>query len=814
MLSIMKPPSNLPPVLRALSAALFMAAGILVVSFFNYALYHTTVELFSVVVAFGVFMITWSARRVMDNGYFLFLGIAYLFVGVLDLCHAVAHPGISAFASDDLNIAVQLWIGARALEALSLLTAPMALRRQLKPSVLFLVYATVCTFLLASIFHWDLFPVCFDAPGGATPFKRLTEYGLVAVLLAALFPLYRMRAHFERGVLYQLSAYLLVTAGANAYGYDLFSIGAHFIKVIAFYLIYRAIIKTGLVRPFDLLFRDLKQSEATLRIERDRAQRYLDIAGVLIVVVDADQKVSLINRRGCEILGLPEDAILGKNWFDHFIPQGARAEAKANFVKLQLMGGKRPLFEYAEGPLLQRGGGERIIAWHNTLLDDPTGRILGVLSSGEDITLRKEAEARLVRHGEELEALVEDRTRELKTANEQLLGEISERQESERRLKESERKFWALSQEFHTLLNAIPDALLLLSPELRILWANDSASRVFQRHLTDMNGRHCFDLWERPAEICQDCVAVQCFKSGRSTDARFTATDGRSWEIGAFPIGDEQGKVVKTIVIYRDVTEKTRLQAEALRAAHLASLGELSAGLAHEINNPTNGIINYAQILASRNQPESKEHDIARRIQKEGERMARIVKSLLSFARPRKEQKVPVSIHEILSDCLALTAALFRQDGIRLKTDLPSDLPLIIANPQQIQQVFLNIINNAHYALNQKFPGISGEKILEITGRKIHDREQQTLRIMFHDRGTGVPADLVNKVMNPFFTTKPNNRGTGLGLSISHGIISDHNGRIRVESREGEFTRVIVDLPACQTEREEKAGESLSGVSP
>ncbi len=531
-------------------------------------------------------------------------------------------------------------------------------------------------------------------------------------------------------------------------------------------------------------------------------------------MVDADQRVSLINRRGCELLGLPEAAILGQNWFDHFIPERARAEAKANFVKLQLMGGKRRLFEYAEGPLRQRGGGERIIAWHNTLLDDPTGRVLGVLSSGEDITLRKEAEAQLIRHGEELEALVEDRTRDLRAANEQLRGEIGERQKSARRLKESEQEFWALSQEFHTLLNAIPDALLLLSPKLKILWANDSASRIFQRDLADMNGRYCFDLWDHTAEICKECIAVQCFQSGQSTDARFTAPDGKFWEMAAFPIGNESGKVVKTIVIYRDVTEKTRHQAEALRAAHLASLGELSAGLAHEINNPTNGIINYAQILAGRSRPESKEYDIARRIQKEGERMAGIVKSLLSFARPRNEQKVPVSIHEILSDCLALTAALVRKDGIRLKTDLPSDLPLIIANPQQIQQVFLNIINNAHYALNQKFPGTSEEKIIEITCWKIPDREHPTLRIMFHDRGTGVPADLVDKVMNPFFTTKPSNRGTGLGLSISHGIISDHQGQMRIESGEGEFTRVIVDLPARRPDRKDKAGESLSRVSP
>ncbi len=791
----MKSPPNYQPALTTLSAGLFMAAGLLAVSLFNYALYHTTVELFSVVVAFGIFMITWSARRVIDSGYFLFLGIAYLFVGIFDLCHTVAHPGMHTFSRSDANVAVQLWMGARGLEAVSLLAAPLLLKRQMKPGALFLVYAALCTAMLASIFHWGFLPSFIDFSGDATPIKRLIEYGVVAMLLTALIPLFRIRAHFERGVFYQLSAYLMVTAGVNAYGYDLFSIGAHFIKVIAFYMIYRAIIKTGLVRPFDLLFRDLKQSEAALRGERDRAQRYLDIAGVLIVVIDADQRVSLINRRGCEILGLPESAVVGQNWFDHFIPQDARAEAKANFVKLLLMGGKRRLFEYAEGPLLQQGGNERIIAWHNTLLDDSTGRIVGVLSSGEDITLQKEAEARLVRHGEELEALVEDRTRDLKAANEQLREEIEERQRSVQRLKESEQKFWALSQEFHTLLNAIPDALLLLSPELKILWANHSAARVFQRDLAELNGQYCFDLWEHATEICRDCIAVRCFQSGRSTDARFTAPDGRFWEMAAFPINDERGKAVKSIVIYRDVTEKTQLQAEALRAAHLASLGELAAGVAHEINNPTNGIINYAQLLIMKRPGDSEQNEITTRIIKEGERISRIVRSLLSFARDRKEERHWIPIADVLSESLTLTEALLRKNAVHVKITMPPDLPPVLASPHQMQQVFLNIINNARYALNKKYPKTDPAKVLEITGELINGGDAPSLRVTFHDRGTGIPADILEKVTHPFFSNKPSGEGTGLGLSISHGIISDHGGKMSIESREGHYTRVAVEIP-------------------
>jgi PAS domain S-box-containing protein len=248
-----------------------------------------------------------------------------------------------------------------------------------------------------------------------------------------------------------------------------------------------------------------------------------------------------------------------------------------------------------------------------------------------------------------------------------------------------------------------------------------------------------------------------------------------------------------------EVKAKLNFQAEALRSAHLASLGELAAGVAHEINNPINGIINYSRIIANRNDLESKEHEIASRIIKEGDRIANIVKSLLSFARESKEEKRPVHVYEILSDSLALTEAQLRKDGIKLKVNVSSDLPAIFAQPQQIEQVFLNIISNARYALNKKYPESNGDKRLEILGNEVQVNNAPFIQISFSDHGTGIPARIMSKIKNPFFSTKPVNEGTGLGLSISHGIISDHGGKIAFESVKDEFTRVMVNLPVHNT---------------
>jgi signal transduction histidine kinase len=241
--------------------------------------------------------------------------------------------------------------------------------------------------------------------------------------------------------------------------------------------------------------------------------------------------------------------------------------------------------------------------------------------------------------------------------------------------------------------------------------------------------------------------------------------------------------------------EKIVLQVETLRAAHLASIGMLAAGVAHEINNPINGIINYARILSQKSVKGSAENDVAERISKEGRRIAGIVKSLLSFARDGKEEKKPVTLAGILRESLTLTESQMRKEGIQVRIGIPPDLPEITANQQQIQQVFMNIINNAQYALRKKFPGEHEDKVLDITCEKVTIDDGPYVRIIFHDQGTGIASDALDKIINPFFSTKPKGEGTGLGLSISHGIVADHGGRLAVESVQGAYTKVQIDLP-------------------
>src|SRR3990172_1895051 len=358
---------------------------------------------------------------------------------------------------------------------------------------------------------------------------------------------------------------------------------------------------------------------------------------------------------------------------------------------------------------------------------------------------------------------------------------------------------------FRSLIENSSDIVTIMDDKGTFLYTSPSVERILGYKTDDLIGKNTFD-YIHPADIPRifDVFTqlVQTPGIFPKEEFRFRHKDG-SWHfIESIGYNLLNNPAVKGIIVNtRDITENKILQEDAMRSGHLASIGELAAGVAHEINNPIMGIINYAQIVANKSEKGIRENDgdmildIANRIKKEGDRIANIVKNLLSFARESREEKSYIHVSKILSDTLSLTETQIRKDGIKLKTNLPQILPKIVANPQQIEQVFLNIISNARYALNTKFAKGDENKILEIQGEETIIDNSQYVKIIFYDTGAGISPNIMEKIFNPFFTTKPRGEGTGLGLSISHGIIRSHGGRLLLDSMEGEFTRVEVILP-------------------
>ena len=246
-------------------------SGLYLTSLYSYLLFHSLSEIFSIVVACGIFMIAWNSRQFLDNNYLLFIGIAYLFVGGLDLLHTLAYKGMGVFQGYDANLPTQLWMAARYVESFSLLIAPLVLGRKLRSSLVLMGYVLVVFILLGSIFYWRIFPDCFVEGIGLTPFKKWSEYIICLILMSAIALLVRKQIEFDKVVLKLLVGSILLTIAAelaftfyiSVYGIS--NLFGHFCKIVSFYLIYRAIIQTGLTKPYVLLFRNLKQSEEALR---------------------------------------------------------------------------------------------------------------------------------------------------------------------------------------------------------------------------------------------------------------------------------------------------------------------------------------------------------------------------------------------------------------------------------------------------------------------------------------------------------------------------------------------------------------------
>ncbi len=294
------------------SLALAVLAGLYVVRLGDYLLFHSLVEIFTVVIAAGIFVMAWNSRKILDNNYLLFVGIAYLFVAFLDGLHTLAYSGMGVFTGYGADLATQLWIAARYMQALSLLIAPLFLGRRLRIWLVAGAYAMLTTLVTLSIFYWKIFPTCFVEGKGLTPFKNISEYVISVLLVAAAALLFHRRGSFDRDVLWLLEASIALTIASElaftlyTHPYGLANFIGHLFKLVSFYLIYRAIIVTGLTRPVDLLFRDLKGRERELQDLNDELDGYArmvshDIRGPLASIKLAVGMVDeLIERPGLE----------------------------------------------------------------------------------------------------------------------------------------------------------------------------------------------------------------------------------------------------------------------------------------------------------------------------------------------------------------------------------------------------------------------------------------------------------------------------------------------------------------------------------
>ena len=253
--------------------------GIYATSFHSYLLFHTLTELFSIIVAGSIFVIAWNGRRIIANTYLLIIGIAFFFIGLIDLMHTLTYSGIGILTDNGGNSATQLWIAARYMESLTFLAAALLLNRKIHADRIFIIYTIITTVLLLSIFYWGIFPDCFVTGSGLTPFKKQSEFFVSLFFFLSLLLMIRYRERFETDIAYLLIAAILVTMISELF-FTLYqhvdtalNLIGHLLKLIAFYLLYRAIVETAFLKPVTLLFNEIRLREKELQESRDLIMR-------------------------------------------------------------------------------------------------------------------------------------------------------------------------------------------------------------------------------------------------------------------------------------------------------------------------------------------------------------------------------------------------------------------------------------------------------------------------------------------------------------------------------------------------------------
>ncbi|MEN6439516.1 MAG: PAS domain S-box protein [Syntrophobacter sp.] len=548
---------------------------------------------------------------------------------------------------------------------------------------------------------------------------------------------------------------------------------------------------TALEASNERLQREIAERERvaeTLRESERRFREILENIHLLAVSLDVEGRITFCNDFLLSATGWSRGELLGHDWFDVLLPPELSKARRQTYQDKMTRG---EVETHDEEEIVTCFGKTSLISWDNTLLRDPRGKVIGVTKIGRDIGLRRKME------------------KELREA----------------------------SAEMELLIVSIPSILIELSDEYRIIRWNSAAERNFGIPAEDVMGRPLHECpfkwdWEKISEGLSIC----CNKGNhlRLEDVSFVRPDGKEGLLSLVisPIKSELDEFLGLIILGADTTERRLLERQLVQAQKLESIGQLAAGIAHEINTPTQYVGDntrflldaftdlerlldkYAAIpaeiqsgkpveeliqeMASAEEEADLEYlreEIPRAIQQslEGvERVSRIVGAMKEFSHPGTTEKAAIDINKAIESTITVARNEWKYVA-DLVTDLDTTMPFIFCLPGEVNQVILNMIINAAHALADAHDGEPGKKgTITVSTHNLGDRAE----IHITDTGTGIPENIRSRIFDPFFTTKEVGKGTGQGLAIAHSVIVEkHGGSISFETEMGKGTTFIVSLP-------------------
>jgi two-component system NtrC family sensor kinase len=345
-------------------------------------------------------------------------------------------------------------------------------------------------------------------------------------------------------------------------------------------------------------------------------------------------------------------------------------------------------------------------------------------------------------------------------------------------------------REWETTFDAMQDCVSVHDTTGKVIRANVALARRLKTIPQKVIGRYCSEIYNPDGSSLGPCRHTRPLKSEALLVEEMTlpAMDG-VFQISVSPWYDKDKRLVGSIHVAKDISNEKLLQQQLIQSEKLSAIGELIAGIAHELNNPLTGVMGYSQLLQLRKDLDDRAKENLLKINNLAMRCQRIVQNLLYFARKQKPERTLSDINDILDKTVELRSYELQVNNIEIIRELDRNLPKTVADAHQLQQVFLNIVTNAEQAMLEAH----GKGCLTI--RTHADAPNARIIVELADDGPGISESYLTKIFDPFFTTKEVGKGTGLGLSLSYGMIKEHGGNIYARSRWGEGSTFVIELP-------------------
>ncbi len=509
-------------------------------------------------------------------------------------------------------------------------------------------------------------------------------------------------------------------------------------------------------RAVDTALRLESQTAAAIA-QKMRSETYLAVAGTMMVALDRDGRVTMVNRKACDVLGYREDEIMGMDWLETLVAPEHR-DRQRRVSGAALAGDIESVREH-ETLVVAKGGERRLIAWYNNVVDDPQGGFRGTLSSGQDITAKRQTED----------------------------------------------AFRQLQFRFQALLDHSPSAIFLKDTEGRFVFANKEFARRARTRVEDVVGKTDFDFLDDETARRLEAIdrEVMDTRQTRQTEIAMITLDGpRTIVSMKFPILDENGTLIGIGGIGTDITEHAqakeaaqKLQADLAQVLRLGTVGEIASGLAHEINQPLTAVMNYAvgmlrRLRSGGVQPEDTIR-VFEIIAEQARRAGDIVRRMRQFVRREGPGFSEANINRAIREAIDLVTADATQLHVAIEFDLDESLPPILADAVQVQQAILNLARNALDAM----AGETAAALPRQLTLKTRQTEAGMIEVTVRDTGPGIPERIRSRVLDPFFSTRKG--AMGMGLPICRTIVTAHGGTLWFTTSPDKGTSFHFTLPVA-----------------